>query len=291
MMRCLAQEVLTFYPRAWQQRYGAEVGDLIKSRPVRLRTVLNLMWGAADAWLHYRRVSGAAPFPVTAILFVAGPALWWLWNPGVRDPASLHGAWAEAAAAGPLAGQLQGAATFLFVVAAASGVLSGALMFYAACRAGRCRSRGQLTRTTAQNVIWAASVVGVPVSSFCAIYYNLAFAHGGFPVGPLGDAMTGGFFAPIVLALVLPLTAIAAGDPAMAADVRTSAGSLAVAAICNGLGWLFVAPLVVLGVPKASGTFVAAVAVSALLSVGMSTLVARSALRRGRGTLGRLSPG
>ncbi|WP_188190241.1 hypothetical protein [Nonomuraea sp. SYSU D8015] len=159
MMRCLAQEVLLFYPQAWRERYASEVSDLIRARPARLPTVLDLMRGAVDAWLHYRRVPGAGPFPLAMILFG-----------------------------------------------------------------------------------------------------------------------------------MLPLPTIAANEPTMADNVRTSVSTLAVGAICNGLGWLSVAALVVPGLPKASGGFVAVVAASALLSVGMSTLVARRAIQRGRAALGRLGP-
>ncbi|WP_327584354.1 hypothetical protein OHA25_52600 [Nonomuraea sp. NBC_00507] len=290
-LRCLAREALSFYPQAWKERYGEEVGDLIAARPVRLRTVVDLLLGAADAWLHDRRRSGAtSPVPLAVALVVGVGALWLLWNPGVRDPASLHGAWAEAATAGPIALDLQDAAMWLFVTAGVSGMLSGAPVLLASCRAIKCRGQAPLDRVRARNVTMMFAYLSTPVWLLCFVYYKQAVAHDGYPAGPFGDAMMGGFLVPIILALVVPLPLIAARSPALRVAVRTSARTLVVSAVCNALGWLFVAVLLVLGLPKASWMFVATVTVSALLSSGLAALVARSVLRRGRPRIGRLSP-
>lgn len=48
-MRAVAASLLRLYPKAWRDRYGEEVADLVASRPARLRTVLDLLAGAADA--------------------------------------------------------------------------------------------------------------------------------------------------------------------------------------------------------------------------------------------------
>ena len=44
--------LLNLYPPAWQKRYRNEVQALLEQEPVRLRTALDLMAGAADAWLN-----------------------------------------------------------------------------------------------------------------------------------------------------------------------------------------------------------------------------------------------
>ncbi|MFI7700034.1 hypothetical protein [Nonomuraea sp. NPDC049480] len=287
MMRAAAKAVLKLYPKAWRERYGEEVGDLIASRPVRPRTVLDLIRGAGDAWLHFRRGPWRFRIPLWLVLLVSSYALFVLWNPGVRDMPSLHGAWAEAAGTGALAESLRHSATLLFVTAAASAVLAAAMMLITSCAA--LRSREPIARGLASLMIVTGLVLAVPMGLLVWFFYALAFAQAGYPVGPLGDAMTGGFFVPVAMALVLPLLTLAASAPGLAAGVRASASTLAVAAICTGLGWLFVAALVVLGLPKASEGFVTAVAASALLSVAMATVVARRALQQRRAATGLLT--
>lgn len=40
------------YPRAWQERYGAELADLLAERPPTARDRFDLLRGVADAWIH-----------------------------------------------------------------------------------------------------------------------------------------------------------------------------------------------------------------------------------------------
>jgi hypothetical protein len=54
--------ILRLYPRAWRQRYLAEVADLLVERPPTGRDRLDLVLGAIDAWLH-PQVSSPAPDP------------------------------------------------------------------------------------------------------------------------------------------------------------------------------------------------------------------------------------
>jgi len=56
--RRLAVRLLRLYPHSWRDRYGEEVGALIAQHPVRTRSLLNLMLGAADAWTHPGLVRG-----------------------------------------------------------------------------------------------------------------------------------------------------------------------------------------------------------------------------------------
>jgi hypothetical protein len=126
---------------------------------------------------------------------------------------------------------------------------------------------GQVTRTTARRLVVTAALLAVPVTGLGYLSQGVA---------------AGGFLVPIILALVLPLPMIAADVPLLASEVGSSGKSLAVAAILNALGWLFIAALLMLGLPEVSWTFTAG---GALVSVGMSVLVARSALRLGRTAL------
>jgi hypothetical protein len=46
--------LLGVYPRAWQRRYRKEVEAHLLSEPRNLRTALDLIAGAIDAWLNPR---------------------------------------------------------------------------------------------------------------------------------------------------------------------------------------------------------------------------------------------
>jgi hypothetical protein len=56
--------LLRLYPRAWRERYGAEMADLVASQPRTLQLAIDLVGGAIDAhWNHHafaRRMEGAA---------------------------------------------------------------------------------------------------------------------------------------------------------------------------------------------------------------------------------------
>lgn len=293
MMRAAAKAVLGLYPKAWRERYGAEVGDLVASRPVRLRTVVDLAGGAADAWFHHRRIPGAGPvplrIPLALLLPIAGYALLALWNPGVRDVPSLNGVWAQAVGLDPSAQSLTKTATTMFIAAGATAVLAVVPLLLTSLSAMWRPAAGGVTRKAARRVVMTAPILALPVWLFCDLFYKITFDDQGFPVGPLGLAMFGGFVAPIMMSLVLPLPSIAAGTPALTPDVRGSGTILAVATIMNGLGWLAVTALVVMGLPKASPGFLVAMAASVLVSMGMATLVARSVLRQSRPALSELS--
>ncbi|ETK35959.1 hypothetical protein [Microbispora sp. ATCC PTA-5024] len=105
-MRRLAAAVLLLYPRAWRARYGEEVRDLVASRPVRPRTVADLLMGAADAWIHRGtaiRARGLSPGLAVPVLAIGAWALLFLWNPGIRDVPSLQRGWGAARETGALA--------------------------------------------------------------------------------------------------------------------------------------------------------------------------------------------
>jgi hypothetical protein len=57
--------IAALYPRAWRERYGEELADLLGSDSIGLRDRLDLVRGALDAHLHPARPS---PVPVVAAL-------------------------------------------------------------------------------------------------------------------------------------------------------------------------------------------------------------------------------
>ncbi|WP_067132536.1 hypothetical protein [Microtetraspora malaysiensis] len=101
-MRPLAYLLLRLYPRAWRDRYGDEMRDLLAARPVRLRTLADLCFAMLDTWTHRKLIpSGRGSFlqPVP-LLAIGACTLWAFWNPATRDVSSLNRGWANALAAG-----------------------------------------------------------------------------------------------------------------------------------------------------------------------------------------------
>ncbi|NUW30332.1 hypothetical protein HTZ77_02665 [Nonomuraea sp. SMC257] len=290
----MAKAMISLYPKAWRQRYGEEVADVIDARPARVRTVVDLVVGAADAWLHHRRVPGAGPLrvPLATILACAGAGLLLLWNPGMRDAAdlaSLHGVWAEAAGRGMLAEQLHGLARLLYATAAAAAVLSVVPLVFTCLTAMR-RSGDRVTRITAGRIFVTAVLLAVPVAMIGLGFVGMAFLDIGYPVGPLGEAMVGGFLVPIIMATVLALPMMAMGVPSLGSYVRGTGRILMGAAVTNAAAWLCVVVLLAMGLEQASWSFVGIMAVSAFVSMYMAALVVRNAWGRGRTVLDRLKP-
>ncbi|GAA2205676.1 hypothetical protein GCM10009850_011340 [Nonomuraea monospora] len=276
MTRAIAEAVLRLYPKAWRERYGEEVADLVASRPVRLRTVADLLTGAADAWLHRRRIPGARPLrlPLWATLVAASYALWMLWNPAVRDAAALSFPTDQATEVG----WLFRAAMTCFAGAGAMALLAPWQLGIAARAAGKRAPYGAAARATGRRVLLTALAVAVPIVLVLLSYLSFGLDTAP-PLPALGDAMVGGFFVPTLMTLVLPLP-LAAASPVMASAVRASGKSLAVAAVMNAIGWMAVAALMAFGLWRVSPWFVPAVAASAVISSGIAALVAGAVLRR-----------
>ena len=77
--------LLRLYPAAWRDRYLEEVSDLLAERPPSLRDRLDLIAGAADAWIHPqvaarpRAETESIMRPIgAAALFAIGGVLWTL---------------------------------------------------------------------------------------------------------------------------------------------------------------------------------------------------------------------
>jgi Rieske Fe-S protein len=51
-MKRVALAIVRLYPRAWRDRYGAEVVDILERRGIRIVDLIDLSGGAFDAWLH-----------------------------------------------------------------------------------------------------------------------------------------------------------------------------------------------------------------------------------------------
>jgi hypothetical protein len=57
----LASALIHLYPRAWRERYGREMADLLASQGMSLRTVADLVAGAIDARFSPQRVAQQSP--------------------------------------------------------------------------------------------------------------------------------------------------------------------------------------------------------------------------------------
>lgn len=287
MMRALASAALLLYPRAWRRRYADEVMDVVDARPIRLRTVADLVAGAFDAHMNAHLIPGGPRMRVlTPLALVTGTmALLALWNPGVRQVSSLDGTWATALENGGFAADLMAqAATVLFIAAPVFGLIAVVPLLVTCARTIVSNAQGTsiVVLTLSVLLLSLAGLVG-------ALYVGMAFFDLGFPLGRLGDAMTGGFFVPIMLALLLPIPLIAAPDPLLGHDVRSTGRLLALAAALNALGWLPIVILLALGRSGASTGFVLAVAASAGCGITMSAVVARRALGKGSHATGAMA--
>ena len=64
--------LLDLYPRAWRERYGDELAELIELRPLTVGGRFDMLRGALDAHLHpgllrVRRTAGAGPAPAMPV--------------------------------------------------------------------------------------------------------------------------------------------------------------------------------------------------------------------------------
>lgn len=74
---------LRLYPGAWRRRYGDEMEVLLETRPPNTRERLDLVRGAADAWLH-----PVMPSRVPALAALIGGGLWTAIAAGVLTQAT-----------------------------------------------------------------------------------------------------------------------------------------------------------------------------------------------------------
>ncbi|MDP9846615.1 hypothetical protein [Streptosporangium lutulentum] len=273
MMRPLAVMTLRLYPKAWRRRYAEEVRDLLDARPVRARTVADLAMGAFDAWINRRLIPGGSAMrvPTAVVLTIGSYILFNLWNPGIRHMPSLERTWSLAldnSSAATLG--LAAVATFLFAVTPALAVLAFVPVLVSAT------TRKALREGLGVLVVTMALVIALPIWAIAYVYYGMAFSDLGFPIGPFGDAMTGGFFAPVIVALALGLRGVAARDPLLAPGVQRAGRMLGVAAALNVVAWVPILLLLVLGAPGASTRFMVAMLASVACSAAISALTIRA---------------
>jgi hypothetical protein len=60
-MAAMTSALIRLYPRAWRQRYGDEMRELLASQKPSLRTFTDLVAGAIDARLNPQQLPGARP--------------------------------------------------------------------------------------------------------------------------------------------------------------------------------------------------------------------------------------
>ncbi|MFC7380758.1 hypothetical protein [Sphaerisporangium rhizosphaerae] len=268
--RAAALLALRLYPRLWRERYDEEVRDLLMTRRVGLRTVVDLCAGAMDAWAHRDLIPGGRRrrrVPAGLVLTICAVALVYLWNPGIRDAQSLDAAWRAAADHGQVATLLAGAAGTLFDAAAALTALSLVCLLV-----GAIATRRPLT-------FLCVLFVGPPMAFF--LYFDFGESHFdlGYPMGPLGSAVTGGFFVPIALALCLAPVHVGWSErKGPFPPLRIAGIGCAVAARMIVLAWLPGAALIVLGLPGSSARFLCALAASLACGVAIASRAA-SALK------------
>ncbi|WP_433217796.1 hypothetical protein [Microtetraspora malaysiensis] len=273
-MRPLAYLLLRLYPRAWRDRYGDEMRDLLAARHVRLRTLADLCFAMLDAWTHRKLIrSGRGSFlqPVP-LLAIGACTLWAFWNPATRDVSSLNKGWAAAVETTGFAPALASASSIAFTAGVCLAIL-GSVPLHA-------------------RVLWrvALSKQAIPIPAPVALsmlgmlvfaYAQIADAYGmgmGFPSGPLGKGIWGGFLAPAALSLALALPHVARSVPAFERAARWARKATALAAGVTALGWLPAIALTVSGASGMSLWFLIPVAVSVLISLAMCVAVARFAL-------------
>ena len=85
---------VAFYPRAWRERYGDELEDVLERDPPGARARIDLVRGAVDAHLH---PAARSPLPViaavTASALATAHAIAWRssrWQPSGRGTSTIR---------------------------------------------------------------------------------------------------------------------------------------------------------------------------------------------------------
>jgi hypothetical protein len=187
----LAAALLALYPEAWLQRYGEEMHALIEDDPPGLRGNLSLLTGAAGAHLRPRgRWHEGIPAAASMRLSVGGLFACWI---AVSLAGSAFAKEAEHMDRFEHLHPLMSAARALITAGAAIGAAAVALgglplVYQAVARAARDRDR-RLAWLLAAPVLAVGTLVAL-----AALLTHVAPARGG------------GFPAPFVLVILVPLT-------------------------------------------------------------------------------------
>ncbi|HXI80389.1 MAG TPA: hypothetical protein VNM34_06170 [Verrucomicrobiae bacterium] len=220
------KRLVRLYPRAWRDRYLAELEDLLADRPPTIRDQVDLARGALDAWVHPQlvtRPSGQESLgrirPRAVGAAVLGGGLW------------IAGALAtNATQVSATSGYKDSVAGWMIMIAAA--VLTAA----ASIELARSTStRSSAASATAATMLVGALLIATPWPILAVGFYGYAFAAAGFGF-VVGDAMP--------LRWLLSVTAL----------VLTSFNTQderALLAIPFGLAWIAIGSLAAVRVPAA----------------------------------------
>jgi len=205
--------LLRLYPAAWRHRYLEEVSDLLAERPPSLRDRLDLIAGAADAWIHPqvaarpREETESIMRPVAAAaLFVIGGGLWAL------------GGVVQATAAYGVEGYKESNGVMIVI----AGVLLTALGAI-----GRAWSAGasRAFRRSAKAMLGFALLMLAPWPILAIGFYGHVFATVGFGLVLAGSGQLAG----LLLAI-----------GALVATSFNTESTMAFAAVPLGLAWIAV---------------------------------------------------
>jgi hypothetical protein len=289
--RACARGALRLYPRAWRERYAAEVAALLPQHDVTPRTVLDLLRGAADAHLHGDLLEGGNSMPrrvrASEIAIFCAVALFGLaWLPVLRvaDPAP---AWRAAVGAHPALGAAY-LAVRLAGLAAALAVLAGGAPILLASLAGALRARRRDLL-----LLWATPLCAAAALAGYALPASAAWAATrtpgpDAPLTPLALVLQLGFVLLCLLAGGASVAAVALAVARSDLSARLLRLALAPAAVATAaLGAGFAATLALGGLlaawapdTLAAGTLWPVLLLIVLLMAGACGLAA-VALRRG----------
>ena len=169
----LALAMLRLYPGEWRGRYSPEVRELLRQHQARPRTLVDLMLGAADAWLHPGLLADPRLTPVrrarTGQFLICGAtvlyavALVSLYR--VRDPTP---PWAWAVKTHPAIGVAFDAIEVTGGLAVLAGLAGGALLVVAMIRQA-IAGRQPLRRTLGLASLVATAWIAITLACYAVI--------------------------------------------------------------------------------------------------------------------------
>lgn len=162
------RRLIALYPRAWRDRYGAELSDLLDARPAGLLDHLDILRGALDAWTH-PQVRGRAVHPTAT---VAGRP-----RPWATAPAILGGVLLIAGGVGMRVTERDAILGYKQVDVAFAALILGMILVSLAAiiRSGRRGADGRAT-TAAVAMLAGALVTATPWPFLAIGFFGFALA-------------------------------------------------------------------------------------------------------------------
>jgi hypothetical protein len=177
--------LVRLYPRAWRERYRAELEDLLADRPPTVRDALDIVRGALDAWIHPqlagrpRQEAGTGPgFRLLgAGASALGGALW------IAGGLAAHGTQVNQAL-----GYKESTAAVILLIA---GALVTAVAAIALVRSASDASRN--ARVVTGVMLGGAVLIAMPWPIFIVGFFGYTFATVafGFVLAKAGNRMLG----------------------------------------------------------------------------------------------------